>query len=113
MAEQELVKSGAGAVSQREYDTEIQKRYLPVMSLAVAKERRHMLIEAVSDLMVEATEKNNFEGDYGVIPGTKQKTLLQPGADKLNNLFGLVPRFEVEKEDLDWTGSDHDGEPFF
>jgi hypothetical protein len=53
------------------------------------------------------------DGDYGVIPGTKKPTLLQPGADKLNNLFGLIPTFEVIEKELDWTGATHGGEPFF
>lgn len=32
--------------------------------------------------------------DYGVIPGTKKPTLLKPGAEKLCNVYGLVPTFE-------------------
>ena len=36
---------------------------------------------------------------YGVIPGTKKPTLLQPGAQKLTLLFQLAPRYNVERED--------------
>lgn len=38
---------------------------------------------------------------YGKIPGTGDKpTLLQPGAEKICNMFHLVPRSEVSKTDL-------------
>jgi hypothetical protein len=33
--------------------------------------------------------------DYDVIPGTEKPTLLQPGAETINNFLGLVPTFEV------------------
>ena len=33
---------------------------------------------------------------YGTIPGTKKKTLLKPGAEKLGFTFRLAPRFQVE-----------------
>lgn len=39
------------------------------------------------ELMVEGE-------DYGVIPGTKKPTLLKPGAEKLCNIYGLVPTYE-------------------
>ncbi len=40
--------------------------------------------------------------DFGVIPGTNKKTLLQPGAEKLAKFFGLVPTFELTKDIEDW-----------
>lgn len=40
--------------------------------------------------------------DFGVIPGTQKKTLLQPGAEKLAKFFGLVPTFELTKDIEDW-----------
>lgn len=40
--------------------------------------------------------------DFGVIPGTDKKTLLQPGAEKLAKFFGLQPIFELTKEAEDW-----------
>ena len=45
-----------------------------------------------------------------MIPGTQKPTLYQPGADKLNNLFGLVSTFTVEQKEEDWTGERHGGE---
>lgn len=35
-----------------------------------------------------------LDEDYGVIPGTKKPTLLKPGAEKLCNVYGLVPTYE-------------------
>lgn len=46
------------------------------------------------ELMVE-------DEDYGVIPGTKKPTLLKPGAEKLCNIYGLVPTYEET-----WTQGD-------
>lgn len=51
--------------------------------------------------------------DYGVIPGTEKKTLLQPGAQKLAATFGLEPDIECLTKIEDWTGADHGGEAFF
>jgi hypothetical protein len=52
--------------------------------------------EFVKDVMVEGT-------DYGVIPGTgDKKTLMKPGAEKLNELygFGIVVKDVTEEKDL-------------
>lgn len=51
--------------------------------------------------------------DYGKVPGTDKPTLLKPGAEKLCNVFGLRPTFETIESVSDWTGVDHNGEPFF
>jgi hypothetical protein len=37
--------------------------------------------------------KEGIDGDFAVIPGTKKKSLLKPGAEKLMRLFGLGVRF--------------------
>lgn len=82
------------------------ERFMPVMSMTMAVQRREIIVEAVKTLMKP-------EDDFGVIPGTKKPTLYQPGADKLNNLFGLVPRFETLQQIEDWNGKEHGGEPLF
>lgn len=51
--------------------------------------------------------------DYGVIPGTTKPTLLKAGAEKATSFFGLSPRFRDAQVIEDFTGKDHDGEPFF
>ncbi len=82
------------------------QRFLPIMSMQVAVERREVIVQAVAKLMRK-------DSDYGVIPGTPKPSLWHPGAQKLDNLFGLVPSFEPTKAIEDWTGADHGGEPFF
>lgn len=79
---------------------------MPVMNLAIAKERRTQLVNFVSAIMVRDT-------DFGVIPGTDKPTLLKPGAEKLTTFFGLSKRFEVIDREEDWTGAFKNNEPFF
>lgn len=83
-----------------------ERRFMPVMSIGVAIQRRNTIVEAVTKLMKDGQ-------DFGTIPGTNKPTLLNPGADKLNNLFGLVPEFFITDKDEDWTGEKHGGEAFF
>lgn len=82
------------------------QRFLPIMPISQAVERREMMVQAVQKLM-------RPDHDYGKIPGVNKDVLLQPGAQKLDNLFGFVPRFEIVSCAEDWTGEDHGGEPFF
>lgn len=51
--------------------------------------------------------------DYGKIPGTDKSTLLKAGAEKATSFFGLSTRFRDDVVIEDFTGKDHDGEPFF
>lgn len=80
--------------------------FMPAMVIGDAIARRNALVEFVKAVMVDKT-------DYGVIPGTDKPTLLKPGAEKLNTLFGLSSRFTIIEKETDWTGKDHGGEPFF
>ena len=59
-------------------------------------QQRELLGQFVSHCMVDGT-------DYGVIPGTKNKTLLKPGAEKLVTLFKCLPKFTIEEKTEDWT----------
>ena len=58
-------------------------RFMPVMDIEQAVARRDVLVQAMKSLMKEGV-------DYGTIPGSTKPALLQPGADKLGNLFGLT-----------------------
>lgn len=51
--------------------------------------------------------------DYGPIPGSDKPALKKPGAEKMSNFFGLMPTFDDVRTIEDWTGADHNGEPFF
>lgn len=82
-------------------------RFMPVMDIEQAVARRNVIVQAMKQLMVDGV-------DYGKIPGCGDKpALLQPGADKLCNLFGLVIQYQFFEKVEDWTGAQHGGEPFF
>lgn len=52
--------------------------------------------------------------DYGeAYEGSGKPSLLKPGAEKMATFFGLLPRFEDVAIIEDWTGEQHNGEPFF
>lgn len=81
--------------------------WMPVMDLAAAV-RRHNLMTQVAQTLMSAGV------DYGTIPGTNSKpVLLKPGAEKLCSVFGMSPEVYEEQVIEDWTGEDHNGEPFF
>lgn len=79
---------------------------MPVMDIEGAIMRRQAIVDFTSKIMQE-------DRDYGKIPGTNKATLLKPGAEKLTTFFGLSPYFDIIESATDWTGKDHDGEPFF
>lgn len=78
----------------------------PVTTVEAAKHRYQDMKDFVSSIL-------NKSVDYGEIPGTNKPTLLKPGAEKLATFFGLSVAFQLEDKVEDWTGAEHDGEPFF
>jgi hypothetical protein len=76
------------------------------MHIEQALQRRQAIVDATQKLMRSSV-------DFGKMPGTDRDVLLQPGADKLCNLFGLVIQYEVAKSEEDWTGERHGDTPFF
>jgi hypothetical protein len=58
-------------------------------------QQRRLLGEYVRSHMIEGT-------DYGVVPGTSNRTLLKPGAEKLTQLYRCVPRFVIEEKTENW-----------
>jgi hypothetical protein len=46
------------------------------------------------------TDQNPEGTDYGVIPGTKKKTLLQPGAEKIALMFQFAPSYTITRDNL-------------
>jgi predicted RNA-binding Zn-ribbon protein involved in translation (DUF1610 family) len=79
---------------------------LPEMDVETAMERFKQLGQFVKNIMRPNT-------DFGVIPGTPKPTLLKPGAEKLCTFFGLTKEEVILDREMDWTGKDHGGEPFF
>ena len=78
----------------------------PVANIRDALDRYNAFGDFVSEILKSGI-------DYGEIPGTNKKTLLKPGAEKLGAFFGLRPVFVLQDSVNDWTGKDHNGEPFF
>jgi hypothetical protein len=84
-----------------------QSATMPAMTVREAVNRRNQMVQFVQEIMEDGR-------DFGAIPGTGDKpTLLKPGAEKLTTFFGLTKRFEVLEKVEDWTGKDHNSEPFF
>jgi hypothetical protein len=70
------------------------------------KKQRELLKEFIFSQMKEANFKDTRaddygDGDYGIIPGTKKKSLLKPGAEKLLRLFGLGARVRLADKEID------------
>jgi hypothetical protein len=39
--------------------------------------------------------------DYGTIPGVDKPSLLKPGAERINTAYGVMPRFTIERQEVD------------
>jgi hypothetical protein len=61
----------------------------------------HELLEVQNETraMIAATLQEGR--DYGLIPGTKDKSLLQPGAERVNMAMGVYPRCRVLQAEVD------------
>lgn len=81
--------------------------FKPQLTVAEALKREQQLMQIIGTLLKPTTQDKwgnvNFDGaDYGVIPGTKNRSLFQTGAEKLALLFGLtVTALCIEKQE-DW-----------
>jgi hypothetical protein len=60
-------------------------------SVESVKSNRDAIQQLLKDVLVEGIDR-----DYAVIPGTKKKTLLKPGAEKICSLFGIAVEPSVE-----------------
>lgn len=65
--------------------------------------QHNQIVKFVKDQLRESKNIAGGEsGDYGIIPYTKKKSLLKPGAEKLLKLFGLAADNVCIKEVEDW-----------
>lgn len=64
-------------------------------------------LRRVQELQAFVKEVMVHGEDYGVIPGTDKPTLLQPGAQKLCEIYGMAPHFDDVTVVEDWD------KPFF
>lgn len=59
--------------------------------------KQALLIHEILDKVMVGPTPENPEGiHYGIVPGTKKPTLLQPGAEKICTTFRLAPKYVVE-----------------
>jgi ssDNA-binding Zn-finger/Zn-ribbon topoisomerase 1 len=75
--------------------------------LAALKLGRERVARIQRELLVGPTPDNPEGEDYGVIPGTIKPTLLKPGAEKICNVYGLVPVFEETWIEGDGVSTPH------
>lgn len=68
-----------------------------VRPLATAKELI-ALHKQITDLIRDALEENR---DYGTMPGTKEKVLFKPGAERISIAFGCSPKYDVAEREAD------------
>jgi len=95
----EAIDTEATAVAVREPDDLVPTM---VSDVAAARARLKQLQDFVQEVMIE-------NEDYGIIPGTAKNkpVLLKPGAEKLCEIYGYAPHFEVMHRLEDWD------RPFF
>ncbi len=70
------------------------------------KKQRALMQDFIGSQLKGAEFKNKNavgygEGDFGVIPGTKKRTLFKQGAEKILRLFGLGARFRQTVREID------------
>lgn len=78
----------------------------PVVDVTTALRRYQAVKEFISGVLREGV-------DFGVIPGSTKPTLLKAGAEKMTSFFGFQVRTILVASVEDWTGEEHQGEPFF
>jgi hypothetical protein len=63
-----------------------------LISIDQIKQMRDQIQQLLKEVMIEG-----IDNDYAVIPGTKKKSLLKPGAEKICSMFGFAvePRAEA------------------
>lgn len=81
--------------------------FKPQLTVAEALKREQQLMQIIGSLLKPTTQDRwgnvNFDGaDYGTIPGTKNRSLFQTGAEKLALYFGLTVTAYCESKQEDW-----------
>jgi len=75
---------------------------MPVMDVPQAMARLNEFQAFCANYLQESADGGLDGGDYGVIPGTKKKTLLKSGAEKLCEIYGLADDYEVMSTVENW-----------
>lgn len=89
----------------------------PPISVKAAVERYTQFQELVSKLLIPmdpAKNGSDFAGaDYGMLPGTKNRCLFQPGAEKLAMFFGLEVNVYCRSKTEEWSTPENPRLAFF
>jgi hypothetical protein len=73
----------------------------PLYDVAAAMHQMAQL-QALVNTYLRPSSPGKTDGDYGIIPGTDKPTLLKSGADKLCDVYGLLPLYEELGVVEDW-----------
>lgn len=72
----------------------------PRTMIAVVRNRLAAVRELLKSELKGPSAKNPEGVDYGIVPGTKKLTLLQPGAEKIALMFQFVPSYTIQRTEL-------------
>ena len=75
---------------------------MPVMDIPTALARLQEFQGFIAQYLQQSADGGQDGGDYGIIPGTKKKTLLKSGAEKLCEIYGLADEYVMLKEIEQW-----------
>jgi len=75
---------------------------MPVMDIPTALARLKEFQAFCAEYLQESKDGGEDGGDYGIIPGTKKKTLLKSGAEKLCEIYGLADEYIMLREVEEW-----------
>jgi len=84
----------------------------PVISVQQALQAYQIKKDLIDKILRGPSRENPNGVDYGAVPGTDKPTLKKAGAEKVISFFGLHPVMRDDEFVEDWTGKDHDNEPF-
>ncbi len=68
------------------------------MSVGSIVKQVDLINDVLKRVMIESNDDDDISGHYGVIPGTKKKSLLKAGAEKLCLTFRLNPDYDIIRE---------------
>lgn len=98
----DLIKSQIIPVNERNVHERSSVLLMPVMDVHTAMARLQEFQVFISTYLQESKDGGTDGGDYGIIPGTKKKTLLKSGSDKLCEVYGLYDEYVLISSVEDW-----------
>lgn len=78
----------------------------PIDSLSLIEsveiDKVRVMLDKINKLQALVQNTLKKDHDYGVIPGTNKPTLLKPGAEKIQMLFGVTSEYEITEKIQDY-----------